>query len=457
MNESMDPTDHSAPDRAMSESAAGQTGTTPGRGAGQGGGTPEGASAVARPQGGTSSAGSLARFVLGATLTGWQHFVSQARGWDDASQPKTPDPFTQQPDSAITARHVALGLMVDTSERVGRGGTKAFQSARQVTDRLAGHPARRVARSRLLAPARRRYDALLARGQRQVRRWAVRGQVEETRSRELFRSVVSESVDASIEQIAQNPEIQELVETQSENMAREVIEELRERGVNTDLITSQPFDRLLRRTPRMVEALLPPAQQPATRKPQPPPNLLGNPAGFGSRFVALVTDIVLVSVSFIAILWLVDAVQTVFGAGHLAVRAEDVLTTLHVGALAVPGTTLYAMVYLLFFWTVTGQTPGKALMGLRVVNSRGGKLSFGRALIRVFGYVVSTFFVYLGFLWVLVDRRFRGWHDLLAGSQVVYTWKATPDESFISPWAVVIEPESIEPQSSQPPNQEPTP
>jgi uncharacterized RDD family membrane protein YckC len=38
--------------------------------------------------------------------------------------------------------------------------------------------------------------------------------------------------------------------------------------------------------------------------------------------------------------------------------------------------------------------------------------------------------LFLGFFWILIDDRRQGWHDKIAGTCVVYTWHARPDETF---------------------------
>ena len=76
--------------------------------------------------------------------------------------------------------------------------------------------------------------------------------------------------------------------------------------------------------------------------------------------------------------------------------------------------------YFPWFWSRGGATPGMRLMNLRVVrDSDGGPLSVGQALLRLVGYWVSSFVFYLGFIWIFLDKRRRGWHDLIAGTVVV--------------------------------------
>lgn len=84
-------------------------------------------------------------------------------------------------------------------------------------------------------------------------------------------------------------------------------------------------------------------------------------------------------------------------------------------------TFLSTIIYFVFFWGYTGQTPGKMILGLHVIQVSGEKMGYRLAFFRWVGYVLSSLALYLGFLWVLWDRRKQGWHDKLAGSLVVYT------------------------------------
>ncbi len=73
-----------------------------------------------------------------------------------------------------------------------------------------------------------------------------------------------------------------------------------------------------------------------------------------------------------------------------------------------------------YFWTRSnGQTPGKRIMGIRVVRYDGGPLNDVDALIRAIGYYVNSMVFGLGWIWALFDDRKRGWHDMLAKTLVV--------------------------------------
>jgi uncharacterized RDD family membrane protein YckC len=81
---------------------------------------------------------------------------------------------------------------------------------------------------------------------------------------------------------------------------------------------------------------------------------------------------------------------------------------------------LIAVAYCLVFWTWRGQTPGKMLLGIKIVRIDGSPLTFGRAILRLFmGYPISGMVFGLGFLWIGLDSRKQGWHDKIAGTYVV--------------------------------------
>ncbi len=89
------------------------------------------------------------------------------------------------------------------------------------------------------------------------------------------------------------------------------------------------------------------------------------------------------------------------------------------GAAVATVVPLLVGVYLVTFWRLSGQTPGKWLMGLKVVSVDGRPLSIGRAALRFVGYLASALPFYAGFLWILGPER-RAWHDRLARTQVIY-------------------------------------
>lgn len=81
---------------------------------------------------------------------------------------------------------------------------------------------------------------------------------------------------------------------------------------------------------------------------------------------------------------------------------------------------LISAIYHIFFMTRTnGQTPGKQVLGIRVVKKDGSPITFVDALLRnVIGYTLSGILA-LGYIWALFDSQKQGWHDKIAGTVVV--------------------------------------
>lgn len=76
--------------------------------------------------------------------------------------------------------------------------------------------------------------------------------------------------------------------------------------------------------------------------------------------------------------------------------------------------------YYPWFWSHGGQTPGMKVMRVRVVRDEdGGPIGMMTGFARLIGYFVSAAVFYLGFIWILVDKRRRGWADLIAGTCVI--------------------------------------
>jgi len=68
-----------------------------------------------------------------------------------------------------------------------------------------------------------------------------------------------------------------------------------------------------------------------------------------------------------------------------------------------------------------GQTLGKKVLGLRVVNAQTGSIpGFWRMVVReIFGRFVSGLFFGVGYVWAIFDKNGQAWHDKLAGTVVV--------------------------------------
>lgn len=77
-------------------------------------------------------------------------------------------------------------------------------------------------------------------------------------------------------------------------------------------------------------------------------------------------------------------------------------------------------VAVIIFWIYRQATPGKMIIGARIVDATTGQPpSTGQLIGRYFGYYVSMIPLFFGMIWVAFDARKQGWHDKLAGTVVV--------------------------------------
>jgi uncharacterized RDD family membrane protein YckC len=148
-------------------------------------------------------------------------------------------------------------------------------------------------------------------------------------------------------------------------------------------------------------------------------SFLGRYAGFITRLVAFLVDRAITAIVTLFTMLAVEFALNVFRINQL-VGFDDLSWQVATAS----GMGLYFVIsvaYDLSFWMLAGQTPGKRLMGVRVVRSDGQRLHLGNAIRRELAYVLSGL-LFLGYLWILFDNRRQGWHDKLAGTIVVYSW-----------------------------------
>jgi uncharacterized RDD family membrane protein YckC len=185
-------------------------------------------------------------------------------------------------------------------------------------------------------------------------------------------------------------------------------------------------------------------------------DLKGYYAGFISRAAAFLCDVAIISIIITLTSWISYVTLSTFTTGSFfGISAEDIPMLEPVMSLFMrPGTAglvilLFIISYHTLFWFFAGQTPGKALLGLRVVTMEGKRVSILRGILRYFAYYLSAIPILLGFWWILVDDQRQGWHDKIARTVVIYTWAARPDERFMSQEISTMNSDlGIEPDSS---------
>ena len=145
----------------------------------------------------------------------------------------------------------------------------------------------------------------------------------------------------------------------------------------------------------------------------------GHYAGPVSRLLTVVADVaavVTLNAGFVAV------VAFVLGSILDLDPSPRVAALLSLGSLA----TLFVA----WFWipvALLGRTPGMALLGVAVVCRDGGVAGGTRALVRALALPVSLFVPIL-FVGLALGRERRTFHDLVAGTTVVYDWGAREAE-----------------------------
>jgi uncharacterized RDD family membrane protein YckC len=114
-------------------------------------------------------------------------------------------------------------------------------------------------------------------------------------------------------------------------------------------------------------------------------------AGFWIRMLALLIDVILISI---------------------VAHSRD---TLFFPMLAV---------YAALLWKLKGSTVGGIICGLKVVRHDGRPMDWASAIVRALACFFSLVFVGLGFIWIAFDSEKQGWHDKIAGTIVLRVPKA---------------------------------
>jgi uncharacterized RDD family membrane protein YckC len=129
----------------------------------------------------------------------------------------------------------------------------------------------------------------------------------------------------------------------------------------------------------------------------------GTPAGFWRRFGSSFVDGVA--------LWVVSIILRIVG-------IESGASTFSVNLVGGYGVgLLVSLIYFTFFHGSTGQTPGDAALGIRIVDGRTGTvIGYPRAAVRWLVSILSVIPIFLGYFWMLWDSRKQTWHDKAAGS-----------------------------------------
>lgn len=138
-------------------------------------------------------------------------------------------------------------------------------------------------------------------------------------------------------------------------------------------------------------------------------------AGFWIRFVAKFVDGFILSVptTLIQVPSMMSAMLT--GDPESLDRVYTLSVYLSVAFLPVQ------MLYFILFVGAKGATPGKMLLGLRVVRADGAPVGYALATGRYFAAALNYLTLYIGWIMAGFDGQKRGLHDFICDTRVVHT------------------------------------
>jgi uncharacterized RDD family membrane protein YckC len=152
-------------------------------------------------------------------------------------------------------------------------------------------------------------------------------------------------------------------------------------------------------------------------------------AGFGARLGAYLLDGLLYG---LLLLPFIIASVVLFAAGldecTTDARTDEIVCNgaeetglVAAGVLVLVAGAILVIVIYLRALARTGQTWGRRIVGIAVVNAdTGGPPGWGKAIGRqLFAAVISSYVLYLGYLWMIWDSKNQTWHDKVAGTLVV--------------------------------------
>jgi polar amino acid transport system permease protein len=105
----------------------------------------------------------------------------------------------------------------------------------------------------------------------------------------------------------------------------------------------------------------------------------GEKAGFDTRLAADFLDALFIAAASLVCLWIAERVGVALGGPLASSRAPVALAFATIG-----------LIYFLGFWSTSGQTPGKQIMGIRIVPAEGSAMNLGRAVLRLAALIVSV-------------------------------------------------------------------
>lgn len=156
------------------------------------------------------------------------------------------------------------------------------------------------------------------------------------------------------------------------------------------------------------------------------------PAGFWIRFLAYVIDQIIIGIP----IFIIQFIGTfLFAAGAVIadpLMTENQFTISFLIFGVIPILLISIVISILYFSLLTASkmqgTLGKALLGLKVVNEGGGRISIGQAFGRAFASIISKLILYIGFIMAAFGEKNAARHHMRRALSINNIPKSGPFE-----------------------------
>jgi uncharacterized RDD family membrane protein YckC len=142
-----------------------------------------------------------------------------------------------------------------------------------------------------------------------------------------------------------------------------------------------------------------------------------NLASFWWRLLAYLLDYVIIIVIIVIFFTVVSVIINLTGSNQI--YTEDENATKNESLLNVMGGLAMIFYHSICEATALRGGFGKKICRLSVVDANGMRVSFGKALSRNLGKILSSMVIGMGFLNIFWDDHRQGWHDHLAKTYII--------------------------------------
>ncbi len=137
-------------------------------------------------------------------------------------------------------------------------------------------------------------------------------------------------------------------------------------------------------------------------------------AGFWIRFLAAIIDGIILDLIFIVIFGITGLFT---GSTTSTANIEAHMATMEI---SYTFASIISWLYYALLQSSSWQaTVGKRVLGLKVTDLQGNRISFGRATIRYFSKILSALILMIGFIMAGFTEKKQALHDKIAGTVVV--------------------------------------